>query len=105
MRTTAEAACDPHEEILRRLKNRPGFGVTQQIAIAHGLHAEVLKEPVALGANGVIEFAGVQLHEVGDVVADQPRCVTCGDRLRKRKDVLVLNFFVDVGRQQTRREL
>ena len=67
--------------------------------------AEELEVLVALGVDGGVEFGGVGGDELEDVVTDQAEGVAEGDRLREPGDVLVADFFVDIGREHAGGEL
>ncbi|KAG1648658.1 hypothetical protein GQR58_029674 [Nymphon striatum] len=81
------------------------FRVTQQVAVIDGAQAEELEQLVAVVIDGVVEQRGVGFDEVGGLIVDQTNQATSRDGLRELLDVLVAQFFVDVGGEQATGEL
>ena len=100
-----QAAGDSQEEVLRGLDDLAGLGVAEEVAVIDRAQAEELEVLVSLGVDGGVEFGGVGGDELEDVVADQAEGVAEGDRLREPGDILVADFFVDIGRQHAGGEL
>ncbi|KAG1648662.1 hypothetical protein GQR58_029674 [Nymphon striatum] len=82
-----------------------GAQVRQQVAVIDGAQAEELEQLVAVVIDGVVEQRGVGFDEVGGLIVDQTNQATSRDGLRELLDVLVAQFFVDVGGEQATGEL
>ena len=95
-----QAAGHPHQEVLGRLDGPPGLGVAEQVAVVDGAQAGELEEVGAVVVDGLVEHAGVGLHEVGGRVADEAQQAARGDGLGEAADALVADLLLGVGGEQ-----
>src|SRR5688572_14589793 len=76
----------------------------EQVPIVECPEAEILELLVTLRPDGVVELARIVADASLEPIMNQAQAVTERDRLRKRMDPLISNFFVDGRGQQARRQ-
>ena len=77
----------------------------QEVAIVDRAQAEVLEEVVAVGLDRVVELASIGGHELRGAIVDESELGAHFNGLAEGVDLLVLDFLVDVGREEPRSEL
>ena len=69
--------------------------MTKKISVVNGAQAEKFEQLVSLMKHRVVQFAGMHLDKLKYALMDQATLGPQLNRLAKRMDVLILDFFVD----------